>query len=135
MERQSINPWIWQDHFGFVQANALRGPQRWLVCAGQAAVDQAGRPLSPGDLRAQIRQALDNLETVLGQGGFTLADVVRLTPYTTDVDGFLAAWDELSGRLSQAVSLILWSGLFRTFWGAARSHHQMLCPASLATAA
>ncbi len=102
MERQVVNPWTWQEQFGFVQANELRGPQRWLVCAGQAAVDETGRPLHPGDVRAQIRQALDNLETVLGQGGFTLADVVRLTLYTTDVDGFLAAWDELSGRLSQA---------------------------------
>jgi enamine deaminase RidA (YjgF/YER057c/UK114 family) len=102
MERQIINPWSWQDQIGFVQATQLRHPQRWLVCAGQAAVDEAGRPLHPGDLRAQIRQALDNLETVLGQGGFTLADVVRLNLYTTDVDGCFAAWDELSGRLGQA---------------------------------
>jgi enamine deaminase RidA (YjgF/YER057c/UK114 family) len=102
MERQVINPWTWQEQFGFVQANELRGPQRWLVCAGQAAVDEAGRPLHPGDMRAQAGQALDNLETVLGQGGFTLADVVRLTLYTTDVDGLLATWEDLSGRLSQA---------------------------------
>jgi enamine deaminase RidA (YjgF/YER057c/UK114 family) len=102
MERQVINPWSWQEQFGFVQANELRGPQRWLVCAGQAALDEAGRPLHPGDVRAQVRQALDNLETVLGQGGFSLADVVRLTVYTTDVDGLLAAWEELSGRLGQA---------------------------------
>ncbi|HZS02817.1 MAG TPA: RidA family protein [Chloroflexota bacterium] len=102
MERQSINPWTWQDQFGFVQATELRDPRRWLVCAGQAAVDETGRPLHPGDVRAQLRQALDNLETVLRQGGFTLADVVRLTLYTADVEGCLAAWDELSGRLGQA---------------------------------
>lgn len=102
MERRIVNPWTWQEAFGFVQANELRGPQRWLVCAGQAAVDEAGRPLHPGDVRAQTRQALDNLETVLGQGGFTLADVVRLTVYTTDVEALLAAWDELTVRLSRA---------------------------------
>ena len=102
MDRQVVNPWTWQEQFGFVQANALGGPQRWLVCAGQAAVDEAGRPLHPGDMRAQLRQAFDNLETVLSQGGFTLADVVRLIVYTTDIDACFAAWDELSGRLSQA---------------------------------
>jgi enamine deaminase RidA (YjgF/YER057c/UK114 family) len=104
MERQVINPWTWQDNWGFVQANELRGPQRWLVCAGQAAVDPDGRSVHPGDIRAQTRQALDNLETVLSQAGFTLADVVRLTIYTTDVDGLAGAWDELSGRLGQAGS-------------------------------
>lgn len=55
MERRIVNPWTWQEAFGIVQANELRGPQRWLVCAGQAAVDEAGRPLHPGDVRAQTR--------------------------------------------------------------------------------
>ncbi|MBX5446791.1 RidA family protein, partial [Sphaerobacter sp.] len=52
--------------------------------------------------RAQVRQALDNLEVVLGQAGFTLADVVRLTLYTTDMDGLFSVWDEVVGRLNQA---------------------------------
>ena len=53
-------------------------------------------------MRNQMRQALDNIETVLSKGGFTLANVMRLTMYTTDVDGILASWDELTGRLSPA---------------------------------
>src|SRR5918997_1504805 len=78
------NPWGWQDQLGFVQANLVSGAQRMLVCAGQTSVDAEGRPLHPGDMRAQVNQALDNLETVLGEAGFTLADVVRLNYYTTD---------------------------------------------------
>ncbi len=70
MERQVINPWTWQDQFGFVQANAIRGGQRMLICAGQAAVDADGHPLHPGDMRAQLTQALDNLETVLQAADF-----------------------------------------------------------------
>ena len=102
MERQVINPWIWQDQFGFVQANAIRGGQRMLICAGQAAVDADGHPLHPGDMRAQLTQALDNLETVLQAADFHLADVVRLTIYTTDIDGLLATYDVLVSRLSAA---------------------------------
>jgi 2-iminobutanoate/2-iminopropanoate deaminase len=37
MERTVINPWTWQDQYGFVQANEVRGAQRVLYCAGQAA--------------------------------------------------------------------------------------------------
>jgi enamine deaminase RidA (YjgF/YER057c/UK114 family) len=61
-------------------------------------VDEEGRPLHPGDMRAQAEQSLDNLETVLGQAGLGLADVVRLNYYTTDVDAFLAEAAEAVGR-------------------------------------
>ena len=102
MERRIVNPWTWQDAFGFVQANELRGVQRALVCAGQTSVDAEGRPVHPGDMAAQLGQALDNLETVLGQAGFTLADVVRLNYYTTDVDACLGALEAVGPRLAAA---------------------------------
>jgi enamine deaminase RidA (YjgF/YER057c/UK114 family) len=102
MERRIVNPWTWQDQYGFVQANELRCPQRVLLCAGQTSVDADGQPLHAGDMRAQIAQALDNLETVLAQAGFTLADVVRLNYYVTDVDRFFEAHDELTSRLTAA---------------------------------
>ena len=31
MERRVINPWTWQDQFGFVQANEPTGDQKILV--------------------------------------------------------------------------------------------------------
>ena len=39
MERQIINPWRWQDAYGFVQANEVSDAQRVLYCAGQVSVD------------------------------------------------------------------------------------------------
>ncbi len=102
VERRVINPWSWQDQFGFVQAYEIRGMQRVLICSGQTAVDAEGRPVHPGDMRAQLTQALDNLETVLQAAGFTLADVVRLNVYTTDVDRFFEASDVLGGRVAAA---------------------------------
>ena len=47
-------------------------------------------------MRAQVAQALDNLETVLGQAGLGLGDVVRLTYYVTDVQAFFGARDVLA---------------------------------------
>src|SRR5919202_724005 len=65
MEREIINPWKWQDQYGFVQANEVSGARRVLYCAGQVSVDADGNPLNAGDMRAQITQALDNVEAVL----------------------------------------------------------------------
>ncbi len=101
MEKQIVNPWTWQDAFGFVQGNQLTGVQNVLVCAGQTSIDADGNPLHAGDMRAQISQTLDNLETVLNQAGLKFSDVVRLNYYTTDVDGFIQAADVLGARLAE----------------------------------
>jgi 2-iminobutanoate/2-iminopropanoate deaminase len=39
MERGIINPWKWQDEYGFVQANEVSGARRVLYCAVQVSVD------------------------------------------------------------------------------------------------
>jgi enamine deaminase RidA (YjgF/YER057c/UK114 family) len=88
---KAINPWKWQDQFAFSQAIEVTGGGRVLYCAGQTSVDGDGRPMHAGDMAAQIAQALDNLETVLRQAHLTLANVVRLNYYTTDVDAFMQA--------------------------------------------
>ena len=102
MERRVINPWTWQDQFGFVQANEIRGGERTVICAGQTSVDADGRPIHEGDMSAQMAQSLDNLETVLRDAGMSLADVVRLTYYTTDVDAWLQSAGTFGPRLAAA---------------------------------
>ncbi len=102
MERRVINPWTWQDQFAYVQANEVMEVKRVLVCAGQTSMDAEGRPAHPGDMRAQIEQALDNLEAVLKVAGFELSDVVRLNYYTTDVDRFFAEYDIVASRLAES---------------------------------
>jgi enamine deaminase RidA (YjgF/YER057c/UK114 family) len=102
MERRIINPWTWQDNLGFVQANELTGAQRVLLCAGQTAMDDDGKPAHIGDMAGQIGMALDNLETVLKQAGLDLSNVVRLNYYTVDVDAFFAASHVLMERLAAA---------------------------------
>src|SRR5205823_12064060 len=81
MERRVVNPWRWQDRLGFVQANEVVGARRVLYCSGVVSVDDTGVPLYADDLQAQGLRALDNLETILHEAGYTLADVVRLNTY------------------------------------------------------
>jgi enamine deaminase RidA (YjgF/YER057c/UK114 family) len=102
VEREIVNPWTWQEQFGFVQANAVTGAERTVYCAGVASVDADGNPVHEGDMAAQVGQSLDNLETVLRESGCGLSDVVRLNYYTTDVDAFFGAMEALSSRLGEA---------------------------------
>jgi enamine deaminase RidA (YjgF/YER057c/UK114 family) len=102
MERRIVNPWTWQDQLGYVQANETSGVERVLLCAGQTSVGADGQPLHDRDMGAQIGQAIDNLETVLREAGFELADVVRLNYFVTDVDAFIAAGEVYGAKLAQA---------------------------------
>jgi enamine deaminase RidA (YjgF/YER057c/UK114 family) len=102
MRSQVINPWTWQDQFAFVQAREVSGAQRVVYCAGQISVDDDGNPIHEGDLRAQVGQALDNLETVLGEAGLDLSKVVRLNYYTTDADALVENWDVIATRLNDS---------------------------------
>ena len=61
-----------------------------------------GEPRHDGDLAAQLALSLDNLEAVLGGAGMALADLVRLTVHTTDVDLLLRHYGVLASRLGAA---------------------------------
>ncbi len=102
MEKQVINPWSWQDRFGLVQANKVTGAEQVLYCSGQPSVDEDGNPLNVGQMQEQALQAIDNLETVLREAGFELADIVQVTTYVTDVDAYLQAAPAVGARLGQA---------------------------------
>lgn len=102
VERTAVNPVPWSLAMGFDQGAVVSGHSRTLYCSGQTATDDDGRPLHEGDLAAQLARSLDNLEAVLAGAGMTLADLVRLTVYTTDVDGLLPHYGVLAGRLGAA---------------------------------
>jgi enamine deaminase RidA (YjgF/YER057c/UK114 family) len=98
MKRRPINPWSWPMQLGFDQAQLIEGHQRQLVCSGQDAVDADGNPQHPGDMAAQLELSLDNLEALLDLADMTLANVVRLNVYTTDIDELFKHWARLPQR-------------------------------------
>lgn len=104
MQRTIINPWTWQDELGYVQANEVTGGERVLYVSGIASMDDDGNVAHVGDMKAQITQTLDNLERVLHEAGFELADVVRLNYYTTDMATYWEADQavDVAGRLERA---------------------------------
>ncbi|MDP3197060.1 RidA family protein [Tabrizicola sp.] len=98
MHRTPVNPWPWSLPLGYNQAEIVTGQTRQLICAGQTAVDATGAPQHPGDMRGQLALALDNLQTVVEAAGMSLANIVRLTVYATDVDTAMRNFDLLGLR-------------------------------------
>jgi len=102
VESRKINPWTWQDQFGFSQAIETSGHKRVLRCSDQTAVNANGEPQHAGDIAKQPGLALDNLEAVLKEADMTLANLVRLNLYTTDIDGVLQHYELVEHRLKAA---------------------------------
>ncbi|SNY63944.1 RidA family protein [Paractinoplanes atraurantiacus] len=100
--RTAINPVTWSVGMGFHQGELVEGHTRTLYCSGQTAMDADGKPQHDGDIAAQLALSLDNLEAVLGGAGMSLADVVRLNVYTTDVDLLFRHYGVLASRLAAA---------------------------------
>ncbi|MCX5015227.1 RidA family protein [Streptomyces sp. NBC_00555] len=102
MERTAVNPVTWSQELGFNQGEVVSGHTRTLYISGQTAMSGEGKPQHDGDIAAQLTLSIDNLEAVLGEAGMSLANLVRLNVYTTDVDQLFQHYGVLAARLGAA---------------------------------
>src|SRR5713226_7946942 len=59
-----------------------------IFVAGQVPVDARGQVVGAGDIAAQTRQVIKNVEAVLTAEGASLADVVSTTVYLTSFERY-----------------------------------------------
>ena len=88
--RQCILP---NERFRYSQATRV-GNMIWV--SGQIGVDAAMKPAA--GMAAQARLAFQALQSVLEAAGATLADVVELTTFHTDLRGELRAFAEVKNE-------------------------------------
>jgi len=65
-----------------------------LLISGTASIDDAGRTVHVGDLRAQLRRTFDNITKLLESEGATWHDIVRTTCYLRDIERDYKAFNE-----------------------------------------
>jgi enamine deaminase RidA (YjgF/YER057c/UK114 family) len=85
---------------GAPYAYAARAGQGDLIfTAGACPLDEQGRVVAPGDVRAQTGQALRNLQAALEEAGAAVRDVLKTTVYVASSDRghLVGAWDEVAG--------------------------------------
>ena len=81
--RKRIDPgWKWDDNFNMSQGIQIGDA---IYVSGQVAMDSDGNVVGLGDMKAQTRQALENVQTVLQAAGASMSDVVKVTVYLTDI--------------------------------------------------
>src|SRR5215469_14452207 len=111
-----INPEGWPRPNGY--ANAVVAEGQILVLAGQIGWDPVTQQLVSDDFVGQARQALANVVTVLKAAGGKIEQLVRMTWYITDPDGYRANLKEIGrvyrdevGRYYPAMSVVVVAGL------------------------
>ena len=77
-------PGVWDPPM-YAQAVKVSGAQTILYIAGQVAYGPDGGAAHPGDFKAQARAALEALKAQIEAGGGTLANVVKVNTYVTDI--------------------------------------------------
>ena len=71
---------------GYTHVVETTAPGRTIYIAGQLGLDADGNLAGePGDFRAQVKQALENLKEALAAVGASFDDVVKVNNYLTDI--------------------------------------------------
>ena len=79
---RDIDPgWSYDDMLPFTPACQVGDT---IYVAGQCPIAEDGQTVGVGDIRAQVRQCITNIQTVLAKAGAGLDDVVKLNVYLTD---------------------------------------------------
>ena len=85
MDKQQINPWTWQDQFGFSQAWKVSDANQTVFVSGQAPISHDGQLVGEGDFERQVVQVFENLNTVLEAAGAGFDSITKITVYLTDM--------------------------------------------------
>jgi enamine deaminase RidA (YjgF/YER057c/UK114 family) len=82
LAKHTLNPDTLFDsqQYGFSQIVVVP-PGKTVYLSGQVAWDEKQKIVGPGDLRAQMRQAIENLALGMAAAGGSLEDVVSLRIY------------------------------------------------------
>jgi reactive intermediate/imine deaminase len=59
-----------------------------VYTAGQVAWNERGEIVGRGDVRAQTRQVLENIRSILAEGGAAMGDVLKCNVYLADMRYF-----------------------------------------------
>ncbi|MBK1693469.1 reactive intermediate/imine deaminase [Chromatium weissei] len=98
MSRQSIHSDLAPQAIGTYSQAVRTGATVYL--SGQIPLVPATMELLDGDMTAQIRQVFENLQAVAHAAGGSLADVVKLNVFLTDLSHFPLVNQEMSNHFS-----------------------------------
>ena len=96
----------WEPKVGYSRAIKVGD---MIYVSGTTGTDPSGKVLAPGDMYAQAKQAIQNIESALKRLGLGLEYVVRTRIYVTKIDRWedvAKAHVEFFGNIHPATSLV-----------------------------
>jgi enamine deaminase RidA (YjgF/YER057c/UK114 family) len=104
-------PGVWDSSsFGFSQAVTVSGPSRRIYLAGQAAMNEKGEVVFPGDKFKQFEFCLQNVKKVLEGLGASVNDIVQCNTMMADYDAerdlksFMDVWNRnMNNRIATSL--------------------------------
>ncbi|HYL79217.1 MAG TPA: RidA family protein [Candidatus Acidoferrum sp.] len=103
----------------YSQGVKVTGAQTILFLSGQVAYDEKGGPAHRGDFTAQARTVFRAVKAQVEAGGGTLANVVKLTTYLTDMRhraDLVSVREEFFGKKLPASTLVGVAALAHPDW-------------------
>jgi enamine deaminase RidA (YjgF/YER057c/UK114 family) len=113
---QYINPNTLNKNPAFTNAVVVSGPVKTIYVGGQDAVDASGNIIGKGDLKAQTRQVLKNIQIALAAGGAQFEHIVKWNLYVVQGQPLRAGFEvfqEMWGKRPNppAISMMFVLGL------------------------
>ena len=75
----------------------VSSPGRWVFVSGHIGVDTSDHP-GPEDFAKEAAVCFERIQSSLESAGATMADVVKITAYLTDIEGQFPQYSVARGR-------------------------------------
>lgn len=110
MSVQKFGPRMAGDKLMYHRAVRVDAPRSWLFVSGHEARGDDGAIVHRGDMAGQMELTVRRLEETVHEAGMTLADVVQIRIFTTDLSACKADYgvllDSLAARNCEPASLL-----------------------------
>jgi 2-iminobutanoate/2-iminopropanoate deaminase len=103
----------------YAHVTKVTGAQTILFTAGQVAYDDTGGPAHGRDFAAQARAVFRSLRAEVKAGGGTLANIVKITTFLTDIrhrEELVPIREEFFAKKTPAVTQVAVSALGQPEW-------------------
>jgi enamine deaminase RidA (YjgF/YER057c/UK114 family) len=116
-----INPAEMAQPRGYSHAVSVRGNNTTIYIGGKNGIDKDGTVVGERNLKAQTRQALENIRVTLSAAGAEFSNIVKFTVYIVqgqDPREGVAAFQEIWGNNPHlpAVTVVFVAGLGHPDW-------------------
>lgn len=111
-----LNP-TYQYGVTFERGTAIHyGDRSHLLISGTASINNRGEVVHVGDVEAQALRMLENIETLLSEGGATMQDIAQAIIYLRDVADYDVVCRLFDERLPQMPRVITLAPVCRPAW-------------------